>query len=128
MNTHKALNTANTLASLFIIIGINTFAHICTSMVGPCAKTKTFAIVIAVILAILGVAQIVVDKKNVNTILGVVAILGGITTILLPLVIAPVCSMPSMHCYVYTRPFLVIVGIVIALIALVDTLISLKKQ
>ena len=128
MNTHKALNAANILAGILVIVGVNTFAHICKSMQGPCAKTKTLAIVVAVILAILGAAQIAVDKKNINTIAGVASLLVGGVTILLPLVIAPTCQMPSMHCYVYTRPFLVIVGIVVALISFADILVTVKKR
>lgn len=76
----------------------------------------------------LGIAQFALSNKNINAILGVVSLLVGITTVLLPLVIAPTCQMPSMHCYVYTRPFLVIVGVVVALISLADILVTLKKR
>ncbi|SMC47048.1 protein of unknown function [Oscillospiraceae bacterium] len=128
MNAHKGLNILNVLAGILIIVGVNTFAHICTMMEGPCAKTKTLAIAVAAVLAVLGIAQFALSNKNINAILGVVSLLVGITTVLLPLVIAPTCQMPSMHCYVYTRPFLVIVGVVVALISLADILVTLKKR
>lgn len=50
MNAHKGLNILNVLAGILIIVGVNTFAHICTMMEGPCAKTKTLAIAVAAVL------------------------------------------------------------------------------
>lgn len=125
MSIHKVLNAVNILTAALIIIGLNTFAHICTSMQGPCAKTKTLAIVVAIVLAATGLIQIFVSNKKVNAILGLAGIVIGLVTVLLPLVIAPVCSMTSMHCYVYTRPFLVITGIVIAIVSVIDA-VSVK--
>ena len=125
MSIHKVLNAVNILIAALIIIGLNTFAHICTSMQGPCAKTKSLAIVVAIVLAVLGLVQIFVSNKKINAILGLAGIVIGLVTVLLPLVIAPVCSMTSMHCYVYTRPFLVIIGIVIAIVSVIDA-VSVK--
>ena len=125
MSIHKVLNAVNILIAALIIIGLNTFAHICTSMQGPCAKTKTLAIVVAIVLAATGLIQIFVSNKKVNAILGLAGIVIGLVTVILPLVIAPVCSMTSMHCYVYTRPFLVITGIVIAIASVIDA-VSVK--
>jgi len=125
MSIHKVLNAVDILIAALIIIGLNTFAHICTSMQGPCAKTKSIAIVVAIVLAVLGLVQIFVSDKKINAILGIAGIVIGLIAVLLPLVIAPVCSMTSMHCYVYTRPFLVIIGIVIAIISVIDA-VSVK--
>lgn len=127
MSIHKVLNAVDILIAALIIIGLNTFAHVCTSMQGPCAKTKSIAIVVAIVLAVLGLVQIFVSNKNINAILGIAGIVIGLVTVLLPLVIAPVCSMTSMHCYVYTRPFLVIIGIVIAIISVIDA-VSVKAS
>ena len=125
MSIHKVLNAVNILIAALIIIGLNTFAHVCTSMQGPCAKTKSIAIVVAIVLAVLGLVQFFVSNKKINAILGIAGIVIGLITVLLPLVIAPVCSMTSMHCYVYTRPFLVITGIVIAIVSVIDA-VSVK--
>ena len=125
MSIHKVLNAVNILIAALIIIGLNTFAHVCTSMQGPCAKTKSLAIVVAIVLAVLGLVQIFVSNKKINAILGLAGVVIGLITVLLPLVIAPVCSMTSMHCYVYTRPFLVITGIIIAIVSVIDA-VSVK--
>ena len=125
MSIHKVLNAVNILIAALIVIGLNTFAHVCTSMQGPCAKTKSLAIAVAIVLAVLGLVQIFVSDKKINAILGIAGIVIGLITVLLPLVIAPVCSMTSMHCYVYTRPFLVITGIVIAIVSVIDA-VSVK--
>ena len=125
MSIHKVLNAVNILIAALIIIGLNTFAHVCTSMQGPCAKTKSLAIAVAIVLAVLGLVQIFVSNKKINAILGLAGVVIGLITVLLPLVIAPVCSMTSMHCYVYTRPFLVITGIIIAIVSVIDA-VSVK--
>ena len=125
MSIHKILNAVHIIIAALIIIGLNTFAHICTSMQGPCAKTKTIAIIVAIVLAASGLIQIFLSRKKINLLLGIANIVIGLVTVLLPLVIAPVCSMPSMHCYVYTRPFLVITGIVIVIVSVIDS-VSVK--
>ena len=83
--------------------------------------TKVFHIATAAV-------QIFAKKLLVEKVISVIQIVGGIFIALLPGVIAPVCDMKSMHCYVYTRPFIVIVGIVLAGVAVVDFIIRGKKN
>lgn len=128
MKTHKIMNFIEFLSVAFIIVGLFTFAHVCGGMgdmIPDCFYTKKLAIVFSVILIVLSSIQFFVKNKGINIALSIVQFIAGIVTILLPTVIAPVCQMKSMHCYVYTRPLLVIVGIVISIIISVDFLITL---
>ncbi|MCR5835724.1 MAG: DUF4418 family protein [Lachnospiraceae bacterium] len=131
MKAHKIINIIEILVLGIIIAGLFTFAHVCGSMGGmeaPCHKTKAIALVVAIALIVLAVVQIALNKQKVNTAIAVIQTVGGAVIALLPGVIAPVCSMKSMHCYVYTRPLLIILGILIAGIGIVDIVILLKKK
>ena len=129
MKAHKILNIAALAAAIFVIIGVYTFAHVCGDMgemEAKCHATRAFAVTLSVILGILSLGQLAIDIKNSKLILSIVQVVGGILLALSP-VIKPVCDMKTMHCYVTTRPFLIIVGIVITAVYLVDILIVTKK-
>lgn len=128
MKTHRIINFIELFSVAFIIVGLFTFAHVCDGMEGMtpiCFITKKWAIIFGVILIVLSVIQLVVKNKGIHIALSITQFISGIVMILLPIVIAPVCQMKSMHCYVYTRPLLVIAGIVISIIVFVDFLIAL---
>ena len=129
MKAHKILNILVLFSLAFIIVGLFTFAHVCGGMgdMKPkCVTTKNLTIVVSVILIVLSFIQISIKNTAIQTVLSIVQFISGIVIILLPIVIAPVCKMKTMHCYAYTRPLLVIMGIVIVGIVFIDFLISLK--
>ena len=128
MRSKVIVNILRVLILAFVIVGLFTFAHVCGDMgdmEAKCHKTRALAIAASIVLAILAAVQIFAKKLLVEK---VIQIVGGIFIALLPGVIAPVCDMKSMHCYVYTRPFLVIVGIVLVGVAVVDFIIRGKKN
>ena len=130
MKLHKILNILEIIVLGIIVAGLFTFAHVCGDMGGlaPCHKTKAIALAVAAVLILISVIQVALSKEYINKVLSVIQIFGGVVIAILPVVIAPVCGMKTMHCYVYTRPLLIIAGIVIAGIGIVDTLILLKKK
>ncbi|MBE5957512.1 MAG: DUF4418 family protein [Lachnospiraceae bacterium] len=131
MKLHKILNILEIIVLGIIVAGLFTFAHVCGDMGGmeaPCHKTKAIALAVAAVLILISVIQVALSKEVINKILSVIQIVGGVVIAILPVVIAPVCGMKTMHCYVYTRPLLIIAGIVIAGIGIIDTLILLKKK
>ena len=97
-------------------------------MEAKCHKTRSFAVAASIVLGALAVVQIFIKKALAEKVTSIVQVAGGIIIALLPIAIAPVCDMKTMHCYVYTRPFLVITGIVLTGIAIVDLLIVLKGK
>lgn len=128
MKMHRIINFIELVSVAIIIVGLFTFAHVCDGMKGMtpvCFNTKKLAIIFGVILIVLFVIQLLVKNKGIHIALSITQFIAGIVIILLPIVIAPVCQMKSMHCYVYTRPLLVIVGIVISISVFVDFLITL---
>ena len=131
MKIHKILNVLKIIVLGIIVAGLFTFAHVCGDMGGmeaPCHKTKAIALAVAAVLILISVIQVALSKEYINKVLSFIQIVGGVVIAVLPVVIAPVCKMRTMHCYVYTRPLLIIAGIVIAGIGIIDTLILLKKK
>ena len=130
MKLHKILNVIEILVLALIVVGVYTFAHVCGSMgamKAPCHTTRLYAVIIALVLVAVAVASLIISKNGALKVLSILQIIGGIVTVFLPLFIAPVCSMKSMHCYVYTRPLLIIGGIVLIGVSLIDFIILLKK-
>ena len=131
MKSKVIVNIVRVLVLVFLIVGIFTFAHVCGDMgdmEAKCHKTRSFAVAASIILGLLAVVQIFIKKALAEKVTSIVQVAGGIIIALLPIAIAPVCDMKTMHCYVYTRPFLVITGIVLTGIAIVDFLIILKGK
>ena len=131
MKSKVIVNIVRVLVLAFLIVGIFTFAHVCGDMgdmEAKCHKTRSIAVAASIILGLLAVVQIFIKKALAEKVTSIVQVAGGIIIALLPIAIAPVCDMKTMHCYVYTRPFLVITGIVLTGIAIVDLLIVLKGK
>ena len=131
MKSKVIVNIVRVLILAFLIVGIFTFAHVCGDMgdmEAKCHKTRSFAVAASIVLGALVVVQIFIKKALAEKVTSIVQVAGGIIIALLPIAIAPVCDMKTMHCYVYTRPFLVITGIVLTGIAIVDLLIVLKGK
>ena len=131
MKSKVIVNVVRVLILAFLIVGIFTFAHVCGDMgdmEAKCHKTRSFAVAASIVLGALAVVQIFIKKALAEKVTSIVQVAGGIIIALLPIAIAPVCDMKTMHCYVYTRPFLVITGIVLTGIAIVDLLIVLKGK
>ena len=140
MKLHKIINAIEILVLGLIVLGVFTFARVCGSMEtmeAPCHKTRFIAVIVAVVLAVLTLIQLISSEKSglfnvknglIGRIIALLQLIGGVVIALIPLVFAPVCSMKVMHCYVYTRPLLIISGIVITGITIIDFLILLKIQ
>lgn len=131
MKSKVIVNIVRVLILAFLIVGIFTFAHVCGDMgdmEAKCHKTRSFAVAASIVLGALAVVQIFIKKALAEKVTSIVQVAGGIIIALLPIAIAPVCDMKTMHCYVYTRPFLVIIGIVLAGVAVVDFIIRGKEN
>jgi hypothetical protein len=131
MKSKVIVNIVRVLILVFVIIGIYTFAHVCGDMgdmEAKCHRTRSFAVASSIVLGVLAAAQIFIKKGLAEKLASIIQIVGGIFIALLPVAIVPVCDMKTMHCYVYTRPFLVITGIVLTGVAVVDSLIVLRGK
>lgn len=113
MKINRVINGIAFVLSVCIILGILTFAHVCNGMEGmlpACHSTKVGAIVLSILVGSLSILIIFTKHKQLWYMFSLVRFVMSLAIVMLPVVIAPVCKMKTMHCYVYTRPFLMIIG------------------
>ncbi|WP_054741407.1 DUF4418 family protein [Cellulosilyticum ruminicola] len=133
MKINKVINGIVLLLSISIIWGVLTFAHVCHEMKGmvpACYSTKIGALILSVLVGSLSLFIVFAKQKQLWYVLFIVRFILSLAIIGLPIVIAPVCEMKTMHCYVYTRPFLILTGVIligIQLISLITVTISKGK-
>ncbi|MCR5703691.1 MAG: DUF4418 family protein [Eubacterium sp.] len=117
----KIIDFVFLLLSVLVVVGVNTFAKVCGNMMGmeaPCHTTRTYAVVVGIIVAVISVIDLVVKINWFGSLTKAIQLVGSIAIILTPTVIAPVCKMETMHCSSHTKPFLILVGVVGTIIAI----------
>ncbi len=131
MKANKFVNFFVLFFSAFVIAGLFSFAHICNGMGDmepPCVSTRNNAVTAGVILGSLSLINLFVSKRVMNIVLSVLQLAGSIVLILIPVVISPVCDMKTMHCYVYSRPLIIITGIIIAVTMIINIAVLIKTK
>ena len=132
MKSDKIVNGLSIVLSLLIVVGVFTFAHVCGEMGGEtpsCHATRSFAVVLAGAVAVLSVFLFFYINRGLTYVLSIARTVLGFLLVLLPDVLAPVCKMHTMHCYVYTRPLLMITGSFLTALALYGlTAVIWKEQ
>ena len=131
MRENRVINSLSTVLSLLIVIGVFTFAHICGDMGGmaaPCHTTRSFAVVLASLTAVISLFFFFPVDKRITSVFVIARPILAFLIVLLPDVIAPVCKMHTMHCYVYTRPLLVIAGSILTALALYGLVSYIWKE
>lgn len=107
--------------SLVLAIGSQTFLHPCVHEDGspaPCGGVGTGLLLTGIGCALLGFLLLIRVPKM-RTVLYALACCAGVITILIPGTFLPVCGMDSMRCRMVTRPAALVLGILIAVCALV---------
>lgn len=135
MKKARLKNILFVLTSIFLVVGLLTFAHGCGYMHGvhgPCYKTKVIAIISAAVLVLISVIDYFVRSSKVKNFLSVLQLLTSIFLIVLPTYVAPVCRMKTMHCNIYTKPFIMLIGsidLAISVVAIVvGVLVNKRKE
>ncbi len=109
------------ILAVLVVVGVNTFAKVCGNMMGmeaPCHTTRTYAVVIGIVVAVISIIDLVVKINWLGILTKAIQFVGSITLILTPTVIAPVCKMETMHCSSHTKPFLILVGVIGTILAI----------
>lgn len=131
MKINRISNVITLFLAVVTVIGVFTFAHVCKSMgriEGPCIKTRTWAVVAAIVLGVFSLINFLVTQKVFQRVLSVLRIAAGILLILIPVSIAPVCRVRTMHCNAYTKPFLILIGITSLVVIIGSNLLEYAKE
>ncbi|SES91163.1 DUF4418 family protein [[Clostridium] polysaccharolyticum] len=127
MKLLKWINGLLGLLSVLIVAGVYQFAHVCTSMEGmkpPCHVTRTWSVILGISLAVISIILIFIKNSIIRNVLLGIRFIFSLAIVLLPDIIAPVCKMKTMHCYLYTRPFLILIGVLLISFELVHFLMA----
>lgn len=103
------------LLGILLAVGAQTFAQPCAHADGMgCTQSKNWLTVIGGAIAVC--AGVSVLKPNPVT--QILAAVGGLAAILTPGVFVKLCMVETMPCQMYTRPFALVIGILIGLLSL----------
>ena len=117
-------------AGAVIAVGPWTFARVCTDMPGDaaCHTTRLYALALGVVILLLGIIQCMVKSRLAGKFISALYVIAGVIGLLIPLVLAPVCSETGMACRTKTLPVLLITSIALLLLSLGFLMIGGKKK
>ena len=131
MKASKFVGVLTIAMGIAIAIGPWTFVKVCGDMgsvEAVCHKTRLMALGLGIIILLLGIIMMLVRYKILAGLFSVVIAAGGVTTILLPILIAPVCDMNTMSCHEKTMPFLLVAGCMLTVVGLLAMVYMFKSR
>ena len=131
MKASKFVGILTILIGGAIAIGPWTFVRVCGNMSESdpmCHKTRLIALGIGAIIVLLGIIMFLLRNKIAAGLFSVLLAAGGVATILLPIIIAPVCGDNTMHCRTHTMPFLLVIGCVLTVVGILSMVYMFKSR
>ena len=114
-----------TVFALVLAVGSLTLLHPCVHADGsaaPCAGVQPLLLIISAASAVIGVLPCFLRKGGLQALSFALAGIGGVLCALTPGVLTPVCGMDTMRCRMVTQPAARILGILIAICAVIGCL------
>ncbi len=123
-------------AIIFVVLGAvialapYTFAEVCSTAekIMKCHWTARVELFLGITVAALGIVKFFFADKNFQLGINFGILFNALGVILIPTVIIGVCGMKTMHCNAVSKPVLVVLGIVTAVAAVVQSVSLWKKQ
>ncbi len=114
---------------LLIAIGPQTFVRVCEVAEKPmkCHWMAQASLGIGIVIALVGVVALLVNA-SVRIGLNIAVFLMGGLEIAIATFLIGTCKMPSMHCSAITRPFLIVVSVVLMIAALIECGVDIKTN
>ncbi|MBQ3389761.1 MAG: DUF4418 family protein [Firmicutes bacterium] len=131
MKMSKFIGVLTVLAGIAIAIGPWTFVKVCGDMgsvEAVCHQTRLMAMGFGLVILLLGIIMMLVRHKILAGLFSLVIAAAGVATILLPILIAPVCDMNTMSCHEKTLPFLLVTGCLLTVIGLLSMVYMFKSR
>ena len=114
-----------------LAIGVLTFAGPCVhddGTVAACFAASRAVIACGIVACISGLLGAALRGIQTSMVLSVIGIVAGILAIAFPGGIMPLCMMQTMHCWSVMRPFALIMGAVVAIVAAVMLLQAFSRR
>ena len=130
MIRNKILGAIAIIIGGAMVIGVFTFAHICTDMStsnAACHDTRVAAVILGLCIVIVGLLLLCLNNRFLGRLFSLLLAAGGIAGLLIPTFIAPVCRMAKMQCQVSTKPFILMDSAALLVIALIFLIVVYRK-
>lgn len=120
------------IASLLLAIGVKTFASACPVMPNGkfmmCHWAQEVVFGLGIVLLLLSIVHLVSKKALMKRGLSIAIFLNSVLTVLVPGNFVHLCMKATMRCHTVMKPFVMVVGGVIALVALIDFFMQRKIE
>ena len=127
-----ALDALTALIALVLLIGSFTFLKTCPAMEDAswmaCHWAGQAISGVSAVIAALSIADIFIKDKGFKAGLSVGIVLNAILNALIPGTLINTCMMPDMQCNAVTKPAVAVLSGVLAVLAIINLLLSLKKE
>ena len=130
-NRIGVLDIVAAVVSVLVILGVLTFAGPCVHDDGSaamCSGAGQGILWVGIIALIASLARMLMPGKALKVVFGAVVAVLGIVVALMPGVIMPLCMMQTMHCQTVMRPVAMVLGIVLAIVAVAGIVMSLRGR
>ena len=93
-----------------------------------CHAAQNDAFILGLVAAAVGAAGFFTKNHTVKTVIGILEIILGIVTVLIPGVLVHLCMMETMRCVTVTKPFIVVAGIVFIVSEIVNVAVLIGSK
>lgn len=131
MKLSKLLGLLAVIVGAALIVGPWTFAYACKDMVDGealCHTTRMYVVVDGVVVLLIGLLLMKVKSYISGKLLSLMLAVVGVITVLIPTYFAPVCKSMTMHCRTTMLPFIIAMGVILAMLGLLFLLKGVKKE
>jgi hypothetical protein len=118
------------ILGLLVAVAPYTFAKVCDigEKVMKCHWTARAELFVGLAVAALALLKLVSDNGQYQLALNAGIALNAVGVILFPTALIGVCGKATMHCHSVTQPTLIVLGILIILATLIQTVVLWKKR
>ncbi|MCR5214138.1 MAG: DUF4418 family protein [Eubacterium sp.] len=120
------------IIALLLSLGVVTVFKACDPMEDGtwmhCHAAQNDVFILGLVIGGLGTIALLIKKKAVKIIVGVVNLGLGVLTSIVPGILVHLCMMHTMRCHSVMRPFVVIVSIILILTELVNVFLLVGKR
>ena len=127
----RPLSIVLLVLGVLAVVGALTFAKPCVHADGSlatCHSAGQAIWILGAVVALCALVQLFSGKLAVKSALADVMAVLGVVMVLAPGTLFPLCMMQTMRCWTTARPFAMLVGGVIAVVALVSAILCFRAQ
>jgi len=131
MKNKAALQWAALVLSILFAAGVQTVFRACAAKEDGtwmhCHEVQQILFLAGIVMAVLCAAELIIRNRAAGILLDAVRFILALSAVLLPGTVMKMCMMNTMRCYAVMQPFARIMGVLIAVLSLMDVIRLLRK-